>query len=112
MVRKTAKVETVVVEAEEGSTSLVKAITEGAAGACSAAANIVPATGKVVRKTVYSGFYYVTYGVVFSSLMIGSLIPTNNAMGEGVQDGVSAARKAFKERQDSSAVSAAAATPA
>lgn len=110
MARKTAKIDESAPEAEAApaGNTLVKTITTGAADACSAAANLVPATGKVIRKSIYSGFYYVTYGVVFSSLMIGNLIPSDNAMGEGVHDGAAAARKAFKARQEADSAGAAA----
>jgi len=91
--------EEIVVQTEASSKSLARAISEGAVEACHAASNVIPAVGKAVRKTVYSGFYYATYGVVFSSLMIASLIPSDNAMGEGIRDGAEAARKSFDERR-------------
>lgn len=95
------KTEEIQVQTEESSTSVARAISEGAAEAYSAASNVIPALGKAVRKTVYSGFYYATYGVVFSSLVIASMLPSDNAMGEGIHDGTEAARRAFQERQES-----------
>ena len=47
----------------------------------------------LVSKTVYSVCYYVSYGVVFPSLWVASLIPTDNAMGHGLSDGATAARE-------------------
>jgi putative methionine-R-sulfoxide reductase with GAF domain len=93
------KTEEVVVEEAVGTPmGLVRVITEGAADARTAASNATQAAGKAARKTIYSGFYYVTYGVVYSTLFVGSLIPSNNAMGEGVHDGAAAARKDFDAR--------------
>jgi hypothetical protein len=79
--------------------SLSEAIREGAGDAREAAADFIPAVGSLIHKGVYNGFYYLTYGVVFGSLVVGSLIPSDNAMGEGVRDGIKAARKAFDERE-------------
>ncbi|BBL74145.1 hypothetical protein [Methylomagnum ishizawai] len=74
------------------SEGLSEAIREGASDARAA---VVSLKG-FVRKGVYTGFYYATYGVVFGALMVGSLIPSNNAMGEGVRDGFKAAQKDFE----------------
>ncbi|MGY6217246.1 hypothetical protein ACW73L_19000 [Methylolobus aquaticus] len=99
MVTKRTKTEEIVVEeAVEAPKGLVRVISEGAADARTAASNATQAAGKVARKTIYSGFYYVTYGVVYGTLFVGSLIPSNNAMGEGVHDGAAAARKDFDAR--------------
>lgn len=79
--------------------NVISAFKEGASDAREAAANFIPSVGKLVHQGVYRGFYAVTYGVVFGSLVVGSLIPTNNAMGEGVRDGIDAAQKAFKSKK-------------
>jgi hypothetical protein len=100
MATKRTKTEEVIVEVgTEAPKSLARVITEGAADACTAASTVTQAAGKAARKTVYSGFYYVSYGVVFSALLVGNLLPSNNAMGEGVHDGALAARKDFDARQ-------------
>jgi len=116
MVAKRTKTEEIVVEeAVEAPKGLVRVITEGAADARTAASNATLAAGKAARKTVYSGFYYLTYGVVYGTLFVGSLIPSNNAMGEGVHDGAAAARKDFDARlqhAESAAPADAAAAPA
>jgi hypothetical protein len=75
------------------------AIREGASDAREAVAGFFPAIGNAIHKGVYNGFYYATYGVVFSALVVGRLIPSNNAMGEGVHDGFEAAKKDFAERE-------------
>lgn len=110
MATKRTKTEEIVLEeAAEAPKGLVRVISESAADACSAASNATQAAGKAARKTVYSGFYYLTYGVVYSALFVGSLIPANNAMGEGVHDGAAAARKAFDAHRQQAAEAAAAA---
>ncbi|HYE35561.1 hypothetical protein [Methylocaldum sp.] len=77
-----------------------EAIKEGANDARSAFAEFIPGIGGVIHNGVYSGFYYLAYGVVFSSLAVASLLPSHNAMGEGVRDGAEAAKKAFKGRHE------------
>lgn len=111
MVKKTTpEAENVIAEAApEESRSLAKVISESAADACSAASNALPAAGKAVRKIVYSGCYYITYGIVYSSMIVGSLIPANSAVGEGMHDGAAAARKDFAQREESAATANAAA---
>jgi hypothetical protein len=90
-----------VVESTEGVlTHVAEAVREGASDASEAAAGFIPAIGAMVHKGVYSSFYALTYGVVFGSLVVGSLIPSNNAMGEGVRDGIEAAKRAFKARKE------------
>jgi hypothetical protein len=86
-----------------------EAIREGASNARVAAAGFIPAVGGMIHKGIYNGFYYTTYGVVFGSMVVGSLIPANNAMGEGVRDGFKAARRAFEGRRQRTAEEASAA---
>ncbi|MCU0733951.1 MAG: hypothetical protein MUF20_00310 [Methylotetracoccus sp.] len=110
MVKKATQTEEVVAEVvTEESKGLAKVISESAADACSAASNVLPEAGKLVRKVVYKGFYYATYGVVYSSMVVGSLIPSHSAVGEGLHDGAAAARKDFASRGET--VTEAAATP-
>jgi hypothetical protein len=77
-----------------------EAIREGTEDARAAAAGVIPEVGELIHKGVYNGFYYLTYGIVFGSLVVGSLIPSNNAMSEGVRDGIEAARKDFEGREE------------
>jgi hypothetical protein len=86
-------------EPAEGPEGLAGAFREGAEDARAAAEGFVPAVGKLIHDGVYSTFYTLTYGVVFTSLVVGSLIPSDNAMGEGVRDGIKDARQAFEGRQ-------------
>lgn len=98
---RTEVVETTALErTAEPEAGFSEAFREGANDAREAAASFFPAVGKVIHKGVYNTFYYATYGVVFGALVVGRLIPTNNAMGEGVHDGFEAAKKAFEEREE------------
>lgn len=105
--------ETALERTAESAEGLSEAIREGASDAREAAAGFIPAVGGMIHKGVYNGFYYATYGAVFGAMVVGSLIPTNNAMGEGVRDGFKAARRAFegRERRAAEGVSAAEAMP-
>jgi hypothetical protein len=49
---------------------------------------------------VYNTVYCVSYGVVFSALMIGKLIPGSGLIGRALRDGASSARQNFDERQE------------
>lgn len=100
--------ETALERMAEPETSLAEAIREGAGDAREAAAGFFPAVGKALHKGVYNTFYYATYGVVFGTLVVGRLIPSNNAMGEGVHDGFEAARKAVEARERAAAAAEAA----
>lgn len=76
-----------------------EAVKEGAFDAGKAVSNVIPAIGRFCSKTVYGTFYYLSYGVVFSSLTIAHLVPLDNAMGEGLHDGTAAAKKAVKKHE-------------
>ena len=60
--------------------------------------NILATVSGAVRKGVYSSVYTVTYGVVYGSMVVAELIPTNNVVGEGMRDGLAAAKKAYHSR--------------
>lgn len=60
----------------------------------------LPSLGKLVHKGVYMGFYGATYSMVFGTLMLGSLIPSDSAMGQGMRDGLKAAQDAFAKRKN------------
>ena len=96
---------------EEAPSSVVgtaaDAIRHGAASAKAAVGEIIPGAGRLVRKSVYGTFYCASYGVVFAALTVARLVPTNNAMGEGLRDGAVAARKAVEEELEVSEEAAA-----
>lgn len=65
-----------------------------------AAARFLPAARKAVGKAVYGTFYYASFGVVFSALMVSHLVPMDNLMGRAIKDGASAARDAVQRGAD------------
>ncbi|BBA34923.1 uncharacterized protein sS8_2980 [Methylocaldum marinum] len=77
----------------------VQGLQNGASDAREAVSGTVSNVSQTLSKLVYNGFYYLSYGVVYSALAVSNLIPTDNAMGEGLQAGAEAARKSFDEHQ-------------
>lgn len=54
----------------------------------------------IVSKTVYKTFYAVSFGVVFSSLLVAKLlVPKNSMAAKGLHDGTTAAKKAVAEKE-------------
>lgn len=98
-----ARAQTETTEPETMAMAAVDAIQEGVADASAAAAEVVPALGRLLSSSVYGAFYYASYGVVFSALTIAHLVPTNNIIGEGLRDGAKAARQAFSKQSESKA---------
>jgi hypothetical protein len=71
-----------------------EAMKSGAADGHTAASRAVPAARLALSKTVYSTSYYLSYGVVFPTLLVASIIPKNNALVHGMSDGARAAADA------------------
>lgn len=88
---------TALTEAAQGEESMAAAIDEGVRDARAAAERLFPAVGGLLRKGVYNGFYYLTYGVVFGGLAVGHLVPKGSAVAEGVREGAKAACHDFEE---------------
>jgi hypothetical protein len=58
------------------------------------------AKGNIVSQAVYTTFYAVSFGVVFSSLLLSKLlVPKNGVVAKGLHDGSIAARKALVEKE-------------
>jgi hypothetical protein len=54
----------------------------------------------IVSQTVYKTVYAVSFGVVFSSLLVSRLlIPKNSIIAKGLHDGSVAAQKAIEEKE-------------
>ena len=51
-------------------------------------------------KSVYSTCYFLSYGVVFPTLWVAGLVPTDNAMGHGFRDGADAAKQAVARTRE------------
>lgn len=74
--------------------SAAEAMKSGAADGRDAAARALPRAQLALSKTVYSTSYYLSYGIVFPTLMLTSIVPRNNALVHGMIDGARAAHDA------------------
>lgn len=100
-------VETTVEVVESTSLSSVgEAVKEGAADAAQGVNTVLPAVGKFLSKALYDGCYYAAYGVTFGALTVAKLIPTDNALVHGIQDGAEAAAADVQKRQETVAEAA------
>ena len=70
------------------------AVKAGAGDASAAASNFIPVAGRAVSKTVYTGCYYLSYGVVFPTMLVAGLFPKHNPVYYGLADGSQAAKDA------------------
>ena len=75
------------------------AVQQGATDAKSKAQQLAPRIGRAFSKPIYATCYYTSYGVVFPTLLIVSLLPSENAIGYGLGDGARAARDAVADLQ-------------
>lgn len=75
------------------------AVREGATDARAKAQQMAPAATRAISRTVYAACYCVSYGVVFPTMLVCSLVPTNNAFGHGLVDGAHAAQDAVRQMQ-------------
>jgi hypothetical protein len=71
-----------------------EAVRAGAGDAKAAASNVLPAAGRALSKTVYAGCYYLSYGIVFPTMLVAGVFPRNNPVYYGLVDGGRAARDA------------------
>lgn len=69
-----------------------QAVGDGAADAKAHAADMVTTAGGFLGRLTYNAGYAVSYGVVFSALLVARAIPRENAMVHGLTDGARAAR--------------------
>lgn len=76
------------------------AMKTGATDAQSAAAKVLPATGKILSKSAYATCYYVSYGVVFPTMLVAGLFPKNNPLYYGLVDGASAAKESVHKMHE------------
>lgn len=93
------KVETEVEVTSDTGSSIAEAVKQGSEAAVQSASQVLPAIGGFLSQSVYNTFYYTTYGVVFSALMVGHLFPTESNIVKGVHDGTEAAKDAVMKRE-------------
>ncbi|HEY8158271.1 MAG TPA: hypothetical protein VIF10_06155 [Methylobacter sp.] len=98
-------------KAEEGTVENVKeavkephialmGVKKGAIAAREAATKIAAAPSRVFDSALYGACYGISYGAVFTSLMIVKMLPTDSLVTRGFHDGAKVARKEFKAHQE------------
>jgi hypothetical protein len=80
--------------------SIAVAVREGVEDATEAASTVLPAIGKTLTNTVYSGCYYLAFGVTFSALTVAKLLPVDTLVGRGLHDGAEAAKERISRQAD------------
>jgi hypothetical protein len=75
----------------------------GASDALAKVKHAVPATGEYVSHFVYSSFYYLSYGVVFPTLLVTNFIPGCSPIADGLADGATAANDVIAEMKQKAA---------
>lgn len=75
-------------------------IKKGAIAAKQAATKIASAPSRLYDSAVYGACYGISYGAVFTSLVIVKMLPANSLLMKGFHDGAKVARKDFKTRQE------------
>lgn len=94
--------------AKKTRTRASEAVQEGTAQAKQTAAEVLPAVGELVTKTLYGTCYYAAFGVTFAALAIAKMIPTESPVAHGLHDGAEAATKQFAAHAEQQARMAAA----
>jgi hypothetical protein len=80
----------------------VKAAKDGAESARATAVDALPVANQMVSRLVYKTCYSLSYGVVFSSVLVARSIPRNNAAVHGLIDGAHAALDMVQEMKSRS----------
>lgn len=84
---------------ENRAVALLSSVKSGAQAAQNAAAQVGPAVGNGLRAVAYKGIYSVAYGFTFGVLMAGKIVPENGFVSNAINEGNSAAKVAFDERE-------------
>lgn len=79
------------------------AMRDGTSDAVARAREAVPAVGRFVSKVVYSSSYYVSFGVVFPTMLVANIVPGGEALATGLMDGAASAMSAIANRKEKSA---------
>ena len=84
---------------ENRSIALLSSVKSGAQAAQQAAAQVGPAVGNGLRAAAYKGIYSLAYGFTFGVLLAGKMMPAGGFVADAVNDGNTAAKLAFDERE-------------
>jgi len=87
-----------------------EAVRDGAGDALAKVKQAVPATTQAVSRFVYSSFYYVSYGVVFPTMLVTNFVPGLGPVAAGLEDGAKAASDVLHEMKEKWAAAKAAKT--
>jgi hypothetical protein len=79
------------------------AVREGTSDALARAKAALPAAGEYVSRFVYSSCYYLSYGVVFPTLLVTSYVPGCGTIADGLVDGAAAANDVIVDMKEKSA---------
>src|SRR5262245_32676289 len=63
----------------------------------------LPAAGESISRFVYSGCYYLSYGVVFPTLFVPSYVPGCGTIADGLVDGAVAANDVIVDMKEKAA---------
>jgi hypothetical protein len=86
-------------ETDKQPNMVVAGVKKGALAAKQAASKIVSAPSQILDDTVYGVCYGLSYGAVFSSLMVTKMLPANGSVIKGFNEGAKVAHKDFKTQK-------------
>jgi hypothetical protein len=81
--------------------SLLDGIVEGTREATAMAWQALPQIGWQVSRGAYNAAYYTAYGIVFSAVTLGGLVPMRSPLAHGMHDGANAALHDYRETHPS-----------
>ena len=84
---------------ENRAVALLTSVKSSAQAAQHAAAQVGPALGNGLRAAAYKGIYSAAYGLTFGVLMVGKIVPASGFVSNAINEGNSAAKLAFDERE-------------
>lgn len=78
------------------------AMRDGTSDAVTKARQAVPVVTCFVSRVIYSSSYYLSFGVVFPTMLVANIVPGGEVLATGLLDGASAARSAIAGRKEKS----------
>src|SRR5262249_33118776 len=79
------------------------AVKERTSDALARAKQALPAAGEYVARFAYSSCYYLSYGVVFPTLLVTNYLPGCGTIADGLVDGATAANDVIVDMKEKSA---------
>ena len=78
------------------------AMRDGTSDAVSKAREAVPVVGRFVSRVVYSSSYYLSFGVVFPTMLVANIVPGGDVLATGLLDDASQPWSAIAGRKEKS----------